>query len=81
MSLGLLLAHGPILARICSCLMRGKINPIIHSFQVQNVIFPDCSTMHALEFCTKSFGCFSFVCLFVSSISKKRVLFIICLVF
>jgi hypothetical protein len=36
---------------------------------------------HALVFFTKSYGCFSFVCLFVSSISKKRVLFIICLVF
>ena len=35
--------------------------------------------MHALKFCTKSYGCFKFVCLFVSSISKKHVLFIICL--
>jgi hypothetical protein len=50
-------------------------------FQVQNVIFPDCLTMHALVFFTKSYGCFSFVCLFVSSISKKHVIFIICLVF
>jgi len=35
--------------------------------------------MHALKVCTKSYGCFKFVCLFVSFISKKHVLFIICL--
>jgi hypothetical protein len=35
--------------------------------------------MHALKVCTKRYGCFKFVCLFVSSISKKHVLFIICI--
>jgi len=81
MSLSLMSAHRSILAPICSCLMSGKIKPILHDFQVQNVIFPDCLTMHALEFCTKHYGCFSFVCLFVLFISKKCMLFIICLVF
>lgn len=35
-------------------------NLIICSFQVQNVIFSHCPTMHALEFSTKGFGYFSF---------------------
>jgi hypothetical protein len=29
--------------------------PILHGFQVQNVIFLVCLTRHALEFCTKSY--------------------------
>jgi hypothetical protein len=44
-----------------------KNKPILHGFQVQNVIFPICLTMHALVFCTKSYGCFNFyvfVCVF-----------------
>jgi len=36
--------------------------PILHGFQVQNVIFLVCLTRHALEFCTKSYGCFNFLC-------------------
>jgi hypothetical protein len=58
-------------------LMRGNINPILHGFQVSNVIFPNCTTMHALEFCTKSYGCFNFAYLFVSFFWTKHVLFII----
>jgi hypothetical protein len=59
----------------CSCLMRGKIKPILHGFQVQNIIFLDCLTMHELEFCTKSYSCFSFLCLFVCYKSKTRTIY------
>ena len=57
------------LARNYSCLMHGKIKSILYDFQVQNFIFPNCLTMHSLEFCTKRFGCFSFVsvCVFYKS--------------
>ena len=57
--------------------------PILYGFQVQNVIFPDFITMHALELCVRSYGCFYlYMCVCVCSILKKKyVLFIICLVF
>jgi hypothetical protein len=54
---------------ICCCLMCGKIKPILHGFQVQSISFPDCLTIHALEFYTKIYGCFNFVsvCVFYKS--------------
>jgi len=57
--------------------MHGKIKPILHDFQVQNVIFLDCPTMHALEFCIKSYGYFSFecVCVFVFYKLKKYAIY------
>jgi hypothetical protein len=47
---------------------------ILYGFQVQNVIFPDYITMHALELCVRSYGCFYlYMCVCVCSILKKNI--------